>query len=140
MRDHHPPHRDSGERSEDHACPINPFILADQQHDRSNRSRPSHHRHSHGEDGYIFDLGRIDDFLCPFFAAFRHNELDFAKFYPTLDGPAAFRQIRATAPLESAPTETLTEAELEKIKKILERECGADGPHQEVIDRLISRR
>lgn len=30
-----------------------------------------------------------------FFAAFRHNELDFAKFYPTLDGPAAFRQIRA---------------------------------------------
>ena len=36
--------------------------------------------------------------------------------------------------------EHLTEAELEKIKKILERECGADGPHQEVIDRLISRR
>lgn len=36
--------------------------------------------------------------------------------------------------------EHLTEAELEKIKKILERECGADGPHQDVIDRLISRR
>ncbi|CAM5539929.1 low affinity iron permease family protein [Sphingobium scionense] len=36
--------------------------------------------------------------------------------------------------------EHLTEAELEKIKSILERECGADGRHQEVIDRLISRR
>ncbi|MBX3749238.1 MAG: sulfatase-like hydrolase/transferase [Opitutaceae bacterium] len=29
-----------------------------------------------------------------FFAAFRHNELDFAKFYPTLDGPASFQVIR----------------------------------------------
>ncbi|MFD2431339.1 low affinity iron permease family protein [Sphingobium scionense] len=36
--------------------------------------------------------------------------------------------------------EHLTEAELEKIKSILERECGADDRHQEVIDRLISRR
>ena len=29
-----------------------------------------------------------------FFAAFRNNELEFAKFYPTLDGPEAFRRIR----------------------------------------------
>ncbi|WHO37848.1 low affinity iron permease family protein [Sphingobium sp. AP49] len=36
--------------------------------------------------------------------------------------------------------EHLTEAELEKIKKVLERECGADGPHWQVIDRLIARR
>lgn len=30
-----------------------------------------------------------------FFAAFRNNELEFSKFYPTLDGIAAMRRIRA---------------------------------------------
>ena len=48
-----------------------------------------------------------------FFAAFRHNELEFAKFYPTLDGMAAFRVIRTelardgSRPLGSKPQGTL---------------------------------
>ena len=36
--------------------------------------------------------------------------------------------------------EHLTEAELEQIKRVLERECGADAPHQQAIERLIARR
>jgi len=48
-----------------------------------------------------------------FFAAFRHNELEFAKFYPTLDGMAAFRRIRTelardgSRPLGPKPQGTL---------------------------------
>ncbi|HAF40262.1 MAG TPA: low affinity iron permease family protein [Sphingobium sp.] len=36
--------------------------------------------------------------------------------------------------------EHLTEAELEKIKHILERECGSDETHRHAIERLIRRR
>jgi phosphoglycerol transferase MdoB-like AlkP superfamily enzyme len=48
-----------------------------------------------------------------FFAAFRHNELEFAKFYPTLDGMAAFSRIRTelarddSRPLGAKPQGTL---------------------------------
>lgn len=36
--------------------------------------------------------------------------------------------------------EHLTEQELEKIKSMLERECGSDASHHEAIERLIARR
>lgn len=36
--------------------------------------------------------------------------------------------------------EHLTEAELERIKAVLERECGDDQTHRLAIDRLIQRR
>ena len=56
--------------------------------------------------GLLLDTNRIPAFAndynrelakngpWSFFAAFRHNELEFSKFYPTLDGVAAFRAIR----------------------------------------------
>ena len=36
--------------------------------------------------------------------------------------------------------EHLTEAELERIKRVLERECGGDADHKLAIERLLERR
>ncbi|ANI78640.1 MULTISPECIES: low affinity iron permease family protein [Sphingobium] len=36
--------------------------------------------------------------------------------------------------------EHLTEADLERVKAVLERECGSDETHRQLIDRLIRRR
>jgi low affinity Fe/Cu permease len=36
--------------------------------------------------------------------------------------------------------EHLTESDLERIKAVLERECGSDETHRQSIDRLIQRR
>ena len=36
--------------------------------------------------------------------------------------------------------EHLTEAQLERIRQVLERECGDDGTHKLAIERLIERR
>lgn len=44
-----------------------------------------------------------------------------------------------TARNEFIGIEHLTEAELEKIKSVLEQECGDDMTHRQSIDRLIRR-